>query len=300
MEMIKAFCSYSSVLSQREYKSILEAFYKYNNNILLSLYDIRYYLLDEENLLRDIFSKANSVFLDSGVYEVETSLRRGLAINEWNYELYLDTLKWVLSVSNLNGKLYVNNYDNYSLSLNKQMETSIDSFKKIDGEFGLTDVRYVFTIHIDPLKVTDWEKSNIQTLVSDFKDSALIAIPEKELGANLHDKIKSVRILTSLGYSLHLLGCLDPTHLIIFALAGVHCFDGLNWLKFYFNNKLSYYKNQYEVDLIRGNVIDQRSYVINNCLYIDKLINDLEYSIATKDYSLFEEERRILSQLDQI
>ena len=266
----------------------------------MSLYDIRYYLQDEKNLLRDIFSKANSIFLDSGVYEVETSSRRGLAINEWDYELYLDTLKWVLSESNLNGKLYVNNYDNYSLSLNKQIETSIDSFKKIDGEFGLTDARYVFTIHIDPLKVADWEKSNIQTLVSDFKDSALIAIPEKELGASLHDKIKSIRILTSLGYPLHLLGCLDPTHLIIFALAGVRYFDGLNWLKFYFNNKLSYYRNQYELDLIRGNVVDPRLYVINNCVYIDKLINDLEYSIATKDYSLFEEERRILSQLEQI
>lgn len=300
MEMIKAFCSYSSVLSQREYLSILKSFYKYNTNILLSLYDIRYCLQNEKNLLRDIFNRANSVFLDSGLYEVETSSRRGLSNNEWDYKLYLDTLKWVLSEFNLNGKLYVSSYDNYRLNLNEQVETSVDTFEKIGSEFDLKDARYVFTIHINPLKEVDWEKSNIRTLVSAFKKPALIAVPEKELGMSLYDKIKAIKILTSQGYPLHLLGCLDPTHLIIFALAGIRYFDGLNWLKFYFNNKLSYYRNLYELDLIKGNVVDPRSYVINNCVYIDKLINDLEYSIATEDYSLFEEERRILSKLNQI
>ena len=109
--------------------------------------------------------------------------------------------------------------------------------------------------------------------------------------------MKSIKLLTSQGLPLHLLGCLDPMHLIIFALAGVRYFDGLNWLKFYFNNKVSYYRNQYELDLIKGNVIDTRSYVINNCIYLEKLINDLEYSIANEDYYMFEEERRILSEL---
>ena len=300
MELIKAFCSYSSVLSQREYLSIIKSYYKYNTNMLLSLYDIRYYLQNDKNLLRDIFYKANSVFLDSGVYEVETSSRLGLNNHEWDYRLYLDTLKWVLSEFNLNGKLYVSSYDNYRLSLNEQVEASIDSFEKMGSEFDLKDASYVFTIRIYPFKEVDWERSNIQTLVSAFKNPAIIAIPEKELGMGLYDKIKCIKILTSQGFPLHLLGCLDPTHLIIFALAGVRYFDGLNWLKFYFNNKLSYYRNLYELDLIKGNVVDPRSYVINNCVYIDKLINDLEYSIATEDYSLFEEERRILSKLDQI
>jgi len=72
MEMIRAFCSYSSVLASREYLQILNTYYKYNSNILLSLYDIKYYLRNEKTLLQDIFERSNSVFLDSGIYEIET------------------------------------------------------------------------------------------------------------------------------------------------------------------------------------------------------------------------------------
>jgi hypothetical protein len=297
MKKINAFCSYSSILSQREYPGILKAFYKYNSNILLSLYDIKYYLMNEKKLLEDIFNGANSVFLDSGVYEVETSLNRGLANYKWNFILYLDTLKWVLSEFNLDNKVFIANFDTNNLSLNEQIETSIDTFNELDRDSNLKNAKYVFTIHSKYLKAEDLEASGIQDCISNFKKSAIIAMPEKELGTTLSDKINSIKILTSLGYPLHLLGCLDPTHLIIFALAGARNFDGLNWLKFYFNNKLSYYRNIYDVDLIKGSVVDSRSYIINNCIYIDKLVNNLEYSITTEDYSMFEEEQRILSGL---
>jgi len=296
MEMLKAFCSYSSILSQRDYLSILESFYKYNN-ILLSLYDIRYYLKNKKSLLQDIFDGESSIFLDSGVYEVETALRRGLGKNEWNLALYLDTLRWVLSEFNMNDKLYIASYDNRSLSINEQIDITADVFEEIKREFDPKNAKYVFTIHPNLSRLADWEKTNTRTLDCNFKDTALIAIPEKELGLSLSDKIKGIKVLTSHRYPLHLLGCLDPTHIIIFTLAGVRYFDGLNWLKFYFNNKLSYYRNLYELDLIKGSVADSRSYIINNCIYINKLINDLEYSIATKDYSMFEEEQSIVSRL---
>lgn len=296
MEMIKAFCSYSSVLSQKEYLSILESFYKYNSNVLLSLYDIRYYLNDKIDLLQNIFNRVRFVFLDSGVYEAEAYSIRGLEYNEWNSTLYLDTLKWILSEFDLKDKVYITNYDK-PLSLNLQIETAIETFKEINNEFNHINPKYVFIIHTNPLEVEDWKRSNIRSLAPSFGNAVVIAIPEKELGHNLSDKIKSIKILNSHGYPLHILGCLDPTHIIIYALAGARYFDGLNWLKFYFNNKLSYYRNLYEIDLIIGNVVDPRSYVVNNSIYIDKLINDLEYSIANEDYSTFEEEQLILSKL---
>ena len=43
--------------SRTEYLNILDLYYKYNRNILLSLYDINYYLKNEKNLLQDIFHK---------------------------------------------------------------------------------------------------------------------------------------------------------------------------------------------------------------------------------------------------
>ena len=295
--MIKAFYSYSSILSQREYVDILKSYYRYNKNILLSLYDIKYYLNNEKDLLQDIFNCMNSIFLDSGRYEINASLRLGLSSKKWDYSLYLDTLKWVLSEFNLNNKLYIGNYDDYSLNLNDQIGASINTFNEIKNDFKTKQVRYVFTIHPKSFKVDDWDSPVIQNLASNFKGSSLIAIPEKELGASISDKIKNIKILTSYDYPLHLLGCLDPTYLIIFVLTGVRYFDGLNWLKFYFNDKVSYYRNLYELDLNMGKALDSRSYIVNNCIYIDKLINDLEYSINTGDYTIFEEEQRILSKI---
>lgn len=297
MEKIKAFYSYSSAFSQRDFLPLLKSFYNYNDKILLSLYDIKYFLLNENDIMRNIFSEERPVFLDSGIYEIEALLRMGLKINKWDYNEYLNTLEWILSEFSPRGKLYIANYDNRRISLSDQIKSYNDTLTKIDGEFSSLNIDYVFTIHCNPLTVHNAIRPIIQAIVSDLKGSVLVAIPEKELGTNIYDKISNIKFILSQGYPLHLLGCFDPAHLIIFSLAGVRYFDGLNWLKFYFNNKTSYYRNTYDLDLIKGNVNDPRSCVINNCIYMGKLINDLEYSIAMGDYSLFDEELHMLSEI---
>ena len=127
------------------------------------------------------FTRADSVFLDSGVYEVDASLKRGLSSNRWDYLSYLDTLRWILSEFDLNSKLYISNYDNRYLNLNEQIEFSINTFKRINSEFKLKDTKYVFTIHTNLTNVEDFERSNIQALTSSYKDLALIAIPGERI-----------------------------------------------------------------------------------------------------------------------
>lgn len=68
-------------------------------------------------------------------------------------------------------------------------------------------------------------------------DPIMLAIPERELGDGLLERVKTVRdirkALNSLGkyYPLHLLGTGNPLSMIALASAGADSFDGLEWCR---------------------------------------------------------------------
>lgn len=68
-------------------------------------------------------------------------------------------------------------------------------------------------------------------------DPAMLAIPERELGDGLRERVKTVRdirkALNALGkyYPLHLLGTGNPLSMIALAAAGADSFDGLEWCR---------------------------------------------------------------------
>lgn len=296
MQEIKVFNSYSSALSPIEFIDILNIYSKYTPNLLLSLYDIRYYIREAKLDMKTILAEKQAIFFDSGIYEVELYNKFNMDSHQWSISMYYETLIWALKEAELINDIYISNYDNRTLNVSEQIDTSLEIFSKIDHDFSSLDLNYVFTLHGDPIEITKIVKareSNIRKKLDRF----IIAVPEKELGTNIKEKIKNVQHILSLKLPIHLLGCLDPKFLIIFSFLGVQYFDGLNWLKFYFNNKAAYYRNLYELDLIKGNVFDPRSYVISNCIYLDSLINDIEYSILSQDYSSFEEENMLLDHI---
>jgi hypothetical protein len=296
MEEIKVFYSYSSALSPVEFKDILNIYSKYTPNILLSLYDINYYLKEEGPFMRKILSEKQAIFFDSGIYEVESYNRFNINSHEWGISEYYETLWRVLGEINLNKNIYISNYDNRTLNLSEQLDESIKTFTDIEKDFSSLGIDYVFTLHGNPIEIAGLLKARKSDITERF-DNFVIAVPEKELGNNILEKIKNLRYLLLLNFPIHLLGCLDPKFLIIFSIMGVGYFDGLNWLKFYFNNKVAYYRNLYELDLINDKVLDSRSYVINNCIYLENLISDIEYSIISQDYSGFEDEKMILDRI---
>jgi queuine/archaeosine tRNA-ribosyltransferase len=71
-----------------------------------------------------------------------------------------------------------------------------------------------------------------QALRTDF-----IAIPERELGSGITNRVKTVRAirtgLNELGHyqAIHLLGTGNPLSVAIFAAAGADSFDGLEWCR---------------------------------------------------------------------
>lgn len=68
-------------------------------------------------------------------------------------------------------------------------------------------------------------------------DPIMLAIPERELGDGMMEKVKTVRdirkALNALGkyYPLHLLGTGNPLSMIALAAAGADSFDGLEWCR---------------------------------------------------------------------
>ncbi len=68
-------------------------------------------------------------------------------------------------------------------------------------------------------------------------DPIMVAIPERELGDGLIERVRTVRdirrALNHLGkyYLLHLLGTGNPISMVAFAIAGADSFDGLEWCR---------------------------------------------------------------------
>ena len=79
--------------------------------------------------------------------------------------------------------------------------------------------------------------SKIVTKVVEKLDPIMVAIPERELGDGLIERVRTVRAIRSalngLGkyYPLHLLGTGNPITMIALAAAGADSFDGLEWCR---------------------------------------------------------------------
>jgi hypothetical protein len=79
--------------------------------------------------------------------------------------------------------------------------------------------------------------AQIVSVVASELDPVMLAIPERELGDGLLERVKTVRdireTLNALGkyYPLHLLGTGNPISMIALAAAGADSFDGLEWCR---------------------------------------------------------------------
>jgi queuine/archaeosine tRNA-ribosyltransferase len=79
--------------------------------------------------------------------------------------------------------------------------------------------------------------ARIVSAVANDLDPLMLAIPERELGDGLMERVKTVRdirrSLNTLGkyYPLHLLGTGNPFSIIALAAAGADSFDGLEWCR---------------------------------------------------------------------
>lgn len=84
--------------------------------------------------------------------------------------------------------------------------------------------------------VADYASSIVASVAAELSPT-MVAIPERELGDGLRERIKTVRrirsALNALGryYPLHLLGTGNPITVLALAVAGADSFDGLEWCR---------------------------------------------------------------------
>lgn len=122
----------------------------------------------------------------------------------------------------------------------------IGNYYQDKGAIGIEDIILCPIVHLpksviqasekDTKDLADWASQLMVKVASELKP-IMIAIPERELGCGLMERVKTVRrireALNSLGryYPLHLLGTGNPITMIALAAAGADAFDGLEWCR---------------------------------------------------------------------
>lgn len=120
-------------------------------------------------------------------------------------------------------------------------------------------------------------------------DPIMVAIPERELGDGLIERVRTVRnirrALNDLGryYPLHLLGTGNPISMIAFAAAGADSFDGLEWCRTVADYDKGYLFHFQHFDCFRSHCVNRvRSRIIR------KIIEDpnAAYGAQVASYNL--------------
>ena len=81
----------------------------------------------------------------------------------------------------------------------------------------------------------------------------IIGVTEKDLGANLLDRLMRVAILrkglddVGVNAPIHLWGGLDPILTPLFFFAGAEIFDGISWLRYAYNKGIAINRECYAV-----------------------------------------------------
>lgn len=129
----------------------------------------------------------------------------------------------------------------------------------------------------------------------------LLAVPERSLGAETVERIRTVRkIRTALNAlevycPLHLLGIGDPLSMIAYASAGADSFDGLEWCRKTVDHKTGTLLSFQQWDSIReqtqwgqsGLLPDIQSVLMHNLEFYPKFMASLREAIHSGDVASF-------------
>ncbi len=267
---------------------------------LLSLYDVWY--LDE---LRGVLSVSDDRvrIWDSGGYETRFSDDVSAAISavpgssEWDTQRYIEAARHIP----WNGKDILVSFDNTEqTSVEEQLDIAFSCYEQIDGNY-IRDL----LLHIS----TDYDVNELaRKLLPYLSKFEIIGLTEKEIAPTWKQGVRFAHSLDQaferLGQSpphIHLFGCLDPKSVIYFALAGVSIFDGLSWLRYFFHERTTLYRREYEFigdfQGISPSLDIDTAITHHNIREMEELRSDLIYQSVVADNTLFSEEKRILQDI---
>lgn len=253
-----------------------------SETVLLSAYDLKYYLPDPEKLRKVRFLPA-LVFIDSGGYEtiddydLTEAYKHPVVMRAWtpsHHQKILD--RWP--------KLFpavIVSYDHG----NEKRRTFKKQIKNANELFA----RYPDHLNNFLLKPNQKGKMiNIREVVeniSEIKNFHIFGMAEKELGDSLIQRMANIqRIRQAMDDSgnsspIHIFGNLDPLTSAMYFIAGAEIFDGLSWLRFgFYEGKSLYLQN---IDALKNRLhekdyLNQRTIVYENIIYMRRLQGEMK------------------------
>lgn len=261
--------------------------------ILLSLFDIHHFY--SQTIVNDILKESREIILDSGNYEaIENTTDY-----HWDELIYIRVSKSLVGlIESYPTSLYLVNYDTRN-ELSNQIRNSIELFSKIGNTF-----RRILLLHPDKGR---WNEDNLERVVKELKNYEyefdVFGISQSEIGENFFDSIRNIfRLRTLLNdyfedyIPVHVFGCIDSKSVILYTFAGADVFDGLNWLRYYYNRYSTYHWAEFYIDYFNEKVLSHEM-IKHNIEYIKMLTNDLHYALVTEDVDNFKLELQVLEKL---
>jgi len=209
---------------------------------LISAYDIWNYWEDKRigkdflNSVYELRQSSGLLVLDSGNYEAFRKKDHYSETNKngWKNDSFRE-------IAGLVSPDFAFNYDevNPQGNTDEVADRIIQNFRQDEKyirplDFPLCPIIHLPEIHNGTLAEC---ASELVSKVAFELNPLMVAIPERELGDGLVERVRTVRdirkALNTLGiyYPLHLLGTGNPISMIAFAAAGADSFDGLEWCR---------------------------------------------------------------------
>jgi hypothetical protein len=263
---------------------------------MISSYDMFYSSLDSD------LATPSLLFIDSGGYEA----RQGYDISEV-YAVEHQPREWTRAhhkkvldeLDTLSALVFVS-FDEIenNVPISDQLEQAgvlFDSFPEAASDFLIKPYDSVL-INIDEALANP----------NEFSGFDLIGFTEKELGASLVERLRSIvrvrQIFIEAGIDvpIHVFGCLDPLSVQLFYLCGADVFDGLSWLRFAFHNSVAMYRNNWAIiaDYPHLSYTEIRQWSwIENLAVLTRLRDSMIRYATCFDTSIFEANTEIIERL---
>lgn len=206
-------------------------------------------------MLKEQHERGALIILDSGNYEKSRK-----DDDTWKVENF----NWVLANVPYT---YAFCFDNLAPSKNP-IENAEDVISRVSGEF--EDV--LIPILHAPKSENGSRNHNLLPEIfyayASRKQSPFIAVPERELGEGICEKVKTVskirHTLNRLGFyqPIHILGTGNPLSILILAAAGADLFDGLEWCRTVVDRETGFLFHHQQFDFFQTQSSDMARYEI--------------------------------------
>lgn len=213
--------SVKTAFSPAEYLEVAKRFAALSNKFLISAYDLARMpsAKDAQRQLKEAAEAGAVVLMDSGNYE-SFWMKEKARWTQDDFHQVLKAFPYDLAFS----------FDNQNPPPNTDLyiKELLQSWAKDQAAAGTRKMIPIIHGTVNTLP-------DICSLVAENTGSSIIAVPERELGAGIFVRCRTVKRIRealsaqSTAVSLHLLGTGNPLSIALYVAAGANTFDGLEW-----------------------------------------------------------------------